>query len=100
MRSVPERIAFQLQRLANEVAADLTPAVARVIVEKTTPESTSTNVEVAVEVARKIAKRRRSALRPSDQRSLLNPHEAANRLGVSVDTLDGIGGARWHLWRL
>jgi excisionase family DNA binding protein len=40
--------------------------------------------------ARKVAKRRPSAFRPSDPRSLLNPHEAANRLGVSVDTLDGI----------
>jgi hypothetical protein len=62
MRSVPEIIEFQLQRLLAEVRADQPPAVARVIVEKTTPESTSTNVEVAVEVARKIAKRRRSTV--------------------------------------
>jgi hypothetical protein len=40
--------------------------------------------------APKVAKRRPSALRPSDQRPLLNPPETANRLGVSLDTLDGI----------
>ena len=63
MRSVPEIIAFQLQRLARRGERPIMPpAVARVIVEKTTPESTSTNVEVAVEVARKVAKRRRSTV--------------------------------------
>jgi hypothetical protein len=81
MRSVPERIAFQLQRLANEVAADLTPAaVARVTAEKITSESTSENIEIAVEVAlaRKVAKP--SPRSPSIKRAV----DAALKAGASV----------------
>ena len=75
--STEQMIARQLQRLANEVAADLTPATVWLCqqVEKTTPKLTSANIEVAVESCSQGREARRSrsikpAIDPSALRNL------------------------------
>ena len=80
MRSVQEIVEFQLQRLLAEVRADQPPAVARVTVEKTTPELISTNIEVEVQLAPKVAKRRRSA--SFTKRGLERAMRAAQAVGI------------------
>jgi hypothetical protein len=88
---VPERIVSLLQQLTDDVAADLTPAtVAYVTVEKTTPESTSANIEVAVQLAPKIAKRRSRSIKPAIDPSALRNLESLplfapdNMLGAAL----------------
>jgi hypothetical protein len=90
---VQEIIAARWQRFANEVAADLTlPAVARVTVEKTTPEGTSTlEIAVAVEVARKVAKR--SPRSPSIKRAIDAAIKVGARIVIAPDKSVTITGA-------